>query len=754
MFGPQVLDRTAAVAACAEPARRPGRPHVREGELTQAAETRRAEDDAVLAARARPAVAGRGAAGWCGTGRALEQLPAVAAAFADGRVTAEQVAVIAPVTRPENVAAAAEQGVDLAGVDAALAETAATRPHAELAQVVHHYLERLDPDGPEPDPTEGRSLTIAKHADGSITGRFDLDAVGGEKVQAALESIVQANRPAGDTRTRAQQLGDAFVQLADNALAAGQPADPAHGQAARGRHHRHRRLRRPAHRPRRRRPPASAPGSPPPAPAGWPATAHITRIVIGPDGQPLDLGRDQAGVPAAHAQGGRGPGPGCVFAGCHAPTHWCDAHHLLRMGLDDGPTSVENGALLCETPPHQGPPRLPGRATTRRPMAHLAPRRHRDPARPPLLAEAPVSWSPVSLTIGIVGLPNVGKSTLFNALTKNDVLAANYPFATIEPNVGVVGVPDPRLAKLAEIFGSQKIIPATVVVRRHRRHRPGRLARAQGLGNKFLANIRESDAICQVIRVFTDPDVVHVDGKVEPGRRHRDDQHRADPRRPADAGEGDPAAGEGVAQGQGARRRCTPPPSRRRRSSNEGKTLFAAGIDPDAAARARPADHQAVPLRLQRRRGRAGQRRAHRRAARRWSRRPRRSSWTPRSSPSSPSCPTRRPPSCSPSIGQDEPGLDQLARVGFATLGLQTYLTAGPKEARAWTIPVGATAPQAAGVIHTDFQRGFIKAEIVVLRPAVEAGSMAEAKSKGWVRMEGKDYVMQDGDVVEFRFNV
>ena len=171
----------------------------------------------------------------------------------------------------------------------------------------------------------------------------------------------------------------------------------------------------------------------------------------------------------------------------------------------------------------------------------------------------------MSLTIGIVGLPNVGKSTLFNALTKNDVLAANYPFATIEPNVGVVGVPDPRLAKLAEMFGSQKIIPATVsfvdiagIVRG--------ASEGAGLGNKFLANIRESDAICQVIRVFTDPDVVHVDGKVEPGRRHRDDQHRAAPGRPADAGEGDPAAGEGDAQGQGARRPCTRPPSRRRRS--------------------------------------------------------------------------------------------------------------------------------------------------------------------------------------------
>src|SRR3954471_1056691 len=152
-------------------------------------------------------------------GRVLEHLPAVAAAFADGQVPAEQVAVVAPVTTDARRAAAAEQGIDLAAVDAVLAEVAATREHAHLGQVVQHYLARLHPDGAEPDPTDGRSLSIARHDDGSITGRFELDAVGGEKVQAALESFVQADRPAGDLRTRAQQLGDALVQLADNALA-------------------------------------------------------------------------------------------------------------------------------------------------------------------------------------------------------------------------------------------------------------------------------------------------------------------------------------------------------------------------------------------------------------------------------------------------------------------------------------------------------------------------------------------------------
>jgi hypothetical protein len=263
-------------------------------------------------------------------GRTLEHLPAVAAVCAAGLVTAEQVSVLAPVATAKNLAAVAEQGVDLAEVDGVFAETAMTRQHVHLGQVVHHYLSRLDPDGTEPDPTEGRSLSIAKHSDGSVSGRFELDAVGGEKVQAALESFVQADRPAGDRRTRAQQLADGLVQWADVTLAAGTAPIL-----------------------RTVKPqvivtialtdlvdPYNTPGA---ARTGFGAEisaararmlacdGNVTRIVIGPDDHSLHMGRTKRVSPPHLRRAVEHRDWHCVFAGCHAPSYWCDVG-LPRSG--------------------------------------------------------------------------------------------------------------------------------------------------------------------------------------------------------------------------------------------------------------------------------------------------------------------------------------------------------------------------------------------------------------------------------------
>ncbi|RZU32980.1 HNH endonuclease signature motif containing protein [Blastococcus saxobsidens] len=345
LFGPALLERLAPLLAmhnrlAAEVART-----VRQCELAGAAEhDGKASMASWLRGHARlPA----GAANQLvRNGRTLAQLPAVASAAARGDVSPESVSAIAPVVAPDNLAAAHAQGVDLPGVDATLAEVAATRPHAELRQVVNHYLTRLDPDGPEPDPTEQRSLTMAKHTDGSLSFRGELDAVGGEKFQAALESILQASRPAGDTRTRAQQSADALVQLCDNALAAGnlpilrtqKPhvvvrvdlqdlVDPATG------------------------PSAAQTGFGTlisAARARWLACdGGITRIVLGPEGQPLDMGRTHRVVPHHLRRAVEARDAGCVFAGCDAPSHWCDVHHLVHWA-DGGDTSLENSGLLCE----------------------------------------------------------------------------------------------------------------------------------------------------------------------------------------------------------------------------------------------------------------------------------------------------------------------------------------------------------------------------------------------------------------------
>ncbi|HEV2371453.1 MAG TPA: redox-regulated ATPase YchF [Streptosporangiaceae bacterium] len=361
----------------------------------------------------------------------------------------------------------------------------------------------------------------------------------------------------------------------------------------------------------------------------------------------------------------------------------------------------------------------------------------------------------MSLSVGIVGLPNVGKSTLFNALARAQALASNYPFATIEPNVGVVGIPDARLAVLARIFDSKRIVPATArfvdiagLVRG--------ASQGQGLGNQFLAHIRETDAICQVVRIFTDPDVSHVDGAVSP---ERDIETVVTELVLADLQTLEkvaPRLAKEVRAGRDPRRaRLAQAVARAQQVLDEGQTLSAKASEADLAdlrefhlltakpflyvfntdsdgltdtvtqdklaAAVAPAESVFLDVKTEAELAELPEEEAAEMAA---------------------------------GLGLGEPGLARLARAAFRALGLTTYLTAGPKETRAWTIPVGATAPEAAGVIHSDFQRGFIKAEVVSYDDLVGCGSVAAARAAGKARMEGKDYVMRDGDVVEFRFNV
>ena len=358
----------------------------------------------------------------------------------------------------------------------------------------------------------------------------------------------------------------------------------------------------------------------------------------------------------------------------------------------------------------------------------------------------------MSLSIGIVGLPNVGKSTLFNALTNNDILAANYPFATIEPNTGIVPVPDTRLNKLAEIYSSQKIIPATVTFVDIAGLVAG-ASKGEGLGNKFLANIRQCDAIVHIVRAFVNNDIVHVSNEVNPKNDIEvintelilADIQTIENRLPKLQKE---ANAKPALRKQAdylnillAQLLCGYVLSSIKDLDLEAiadlhlltakPVIYAFNVDENTlvddakkselAKMVLPAKSIFVCAKLEEELKGLDENDAK---------------------------------DLLESYGVKETGLNQMIHAAYDTLGLQSYMTAGPKEVHAWTIKKGWTAPQAAGVIHTDFERGFIAAQVVDYNDLVECGSELEAKNHGKIRTEGKDYVMSPNDVVEFRFNV
>lgn len=354
----------------------------------------------------------------------------------------------------------------------------------------------------------------------------------------------------------------------------------------------------------------------------------------------------------------------------------------------------------------------------------------------------------MSLSIGIVGLPNVGKSTLFTALTKKAADAANYPFATIEPNVGLVTVPDPRLDKLAEIVNPQRVLPATVEFVDIAGLVKG-ANEGEGLGNQFLANIRECDAIAEVVRYFSDENVIHVEGRVDPAsdvetirtelvladlgtvekalsrlekeaRKDKSLEPKLDVMRRLWAwmDEGHRAARMDMTDDERALLRdlhlLTMKPM-----------LYVANVDESQVGESFEPIDGVTPIPI-----------------------------CAKVEADLAELDAEEAAEYLESIGLAEPGLNTLIRAAYSLLGLQSYFTAGEKEVRAWTVSIGAKAPQAAGVIHTDFERGFIKAEVVGYEDYVTLGGEKGAREAGRQRLEGKEYVVQDGDVMHFKFNV
>ncbi|MCH3967209.1 MAG: redox-regulated ATPase YchF [Atopobiaceae bacterium] len=354
----------------------------------------------------------------------------------------------------------------------------------------------------------------------------------------------------------------------------------------------------------------------------------------------------------------------------------------------------------------------------------------------------------MSLSIGIVGLPNVGKSTLFTALTKKGGLAANYPFATIEPNVGVVDVPDARLAKLADIVHPSRIVPASVEFVDIAGLVKGANA-GEGLGNQFLANIRETDAICEVVRYFSDPDVVHVEGRVDPAsdadtikteliladmatlEKSLPKLEKEAKRDKENAPRYEVAKRLSSWLDEGNRAATMEMTKEERAAAHDlflltmKPIIYVANVDEDSlSADLAPLEDTApIPICAEVEAELAD---LSEEDAREYL----------------------------DSLGLEHSGLETLAKTAYRTLGLQSYFTAGELEVKAWTVRIGAKAPEAAGVIHSDFERGFIKAEVASYEDYVALGGEAGCRDAGRLRMEGKDYVVEDGDVMHFRFNV